>query len=197
MINTDPSIVTIIYGSDDPTIPIVSRYWQHSTHNLDIKLTTQCLWWLLEPQHQEHIKFVRAHGAPEPEIRLSRILSVLGPKPTSSKATQAAALVSVSAKHLHQSTDVSLNFSLRLLLEVQQTLEKSNDAVVQGVIRKSGAIWTACLGILRKLSEKPESVEAVSAVYTLAFMNSVLRSDQPKDPAEREPLVKLWIDQGQ
>jgi hypothetical protein len=179
------------------TIPIIARYWKHGTDpTLDIKICTQLLWWLIEPQHPNHEKYVKEHGAPPPELVLSRIYSGVSPKPTSSKSTQAAAFITTAAKHISTLTDVPLNFTLSMLLELHQLAQKAKDTVTEAAIRKSGALWAACITVLRKVPEKPATIDAVSTMHALGLMVNVLHHAQFETPAEREPLIKLWVEQG-
>jgi hypothetical protein len=193
MITTEPSILNTVYGMNDPTIPIIARYWKHSTKgDLDIKFTTQFLWWILEPQHPKHVKYVREHGSPASELLLSRIYSGVGPKPTSSAPTQASALMGTLAKHVSQSTEVPLNFLLQLSLE----FTRIKDPVLVAATRKSGAFWSACIAVIRKMPEEPQPVDVVSAMHALGLIANVTHHTQLDAPTELEPLVKLLVDQG-
>jgi hypothetical protein len=178
------------------TIPIVARYWKHSTLDIDIKINTQLIWWFLLPQHPVHQRYVQEHGPPNMSTLLSNLYLGVSPKPTSSVQARAAALVSAAAKHLSRSKEVERNFLLALLLALREVAEKAEDTVLESALRKSGALWSECMTILRTVPDEPTGLDIVSTLNALGLMMNVVHRAEFDSPMERQILLKLWIEQG-
>lgn len=188
--------IRIIYSPNNMTIPIVARYWKHSTLDIDTKINTQLIWWFLLPQHPVHQRYVQEHGPPNMSTLLSSLYLGVSPKPTSSVQARAAALVSAAAKHLSRSKDVERNFLLALLLALREVAEKAEDTVLESALRKSGALWSECMTILRTVPDEPAGLDIVSTLNALGLMMNVVHRAEFDSPMERQILLKLWIEQG-
>jgi hypothetical protein len=94
------------------------------------------------------------------------------------------------------STDVARH-ALNFVLQICHLSLEANELSIYRALRSSGAIWSACISLLRKpLPEQITHADAGLVDFILGLMMNTIHDAQFSAPEERGPLIKLWIEQG-
>lgn len=199
----------MIYSPSDYTIPVIARYWKHSTSESDTRLCAFALCLFFCPDIGENKAYFRTHPPPPPSQILPRIYQGVGPTATSSTAKQAKALIAAFADHLWRLSGSVACTEIDFLILVFN--QDDGEPEFLKVAMNFAPFWNSVFRLMRKMTKEPDEHDIQSAggsmetakrlrfdvmSYTLNLMVTMLLPYPSDKSRECEQVVRIWINEG-